>query len=346
LGAIEAHVRVSTISIDDPRWREFTASHPDAGPFHLPEWAGLISDCYRFRPFVLASCDGDGELLAGLPTLAVRFALARPRLVSLPFSDSCPVLARPDVDMGDFVAALHDYVRAGGYRDLEVRSGLSAANGWYPVEVGYQHVVELPREPADLRPHKNFRQHRNQAERRGVRVRRGGAESVSTFYRLHTLTRRRLGVPVQPRGFFDLLADRILEPGHGYMAIASLDGEDLAAAVCLVHGTTVVAKYQASDPSRREIGASHLMHCEIMSDACRQGYRSYDLGRCDAGSEGLRVFKKRMGAVETPLVYAHIGDRRPRESRPGVGRPYRSLICKSPTWVCRALGETCYRWTA
>ena len=339
-------MRVSTVSIDDARWRELVASHPDAGPFHLPEWAGLLSGCYRFPSRVLALSDGDGELLAGLPALAVRFALPRPRLVALPFSDSCEVLARPGVDVGDLAAALQEHVRDAGYRDLEVRSGLPGAEGRHAVEVGYHHVVRLPGDPADLHPHRNFRQHRNQAQRRGVRVTRGGPESLSRFYRLHTLTRRRLGVPVQPRGFFDLLRDRILEPGHGYVVIATLDGEDLAAAVCLVHGTTVVAKYQASDPARREVGASHLMHWEIMSEACRQGYRRYDLGRTDPQSEGLRVFKKRMGAEEETLVYTHLGGRPPRESRLDVAGPCRKIISGSPTWVCRALGETCYRWTA
>src|SRR5690606_25527155 len=106
---------------DDSRWREFTSSHPEATPFHLPEWARLLADCYRFDAFVLALCDTDGELLAGVPAVAVRLPLARPRLVSLPFSDSCPVLARPDVDIGQVATALLRYVRADGDPEFVIR---------------------------------------------------------------------------------------------------------------------------------------------------------------------------------------------------------------------------------
>ena len=176
----------------------------------------------------------------------------------------------------------------------------------YPVDVGYEHVVELPSDPVDLHPQRNFRQHRNQARAKGVQVSRGsGAPEMAGFYRLHTLTRRRLGVPVQPRRFFNLLRNRLLEPGGGFVATAKLDGEVLAAAVYLVHNATIVAKYQASDPSRRETGAGHLMHWEVMSEACAEGYHAYDLGRTDLDTEGLRVFKTRMGAVETPLVHTY-----------------------------------------
>ena len=58
--------------IDDPRWRELADTHPDAGPFHLPAWASLIADCYRFRAFALTVREGD-EVLAGLPVVIAAF---------------------------------------------------------------------------------------------------------------------------------------------------------------------------------------------------------------------------------------------------------------------------------
>jgi len=343
----DANMEVSRVPIDDRAWREFTSSHPDATPFHLPAWAALIAECYRIQAFALTVRGPGGEILGGIPTVAVRFPLAGSRWVSLPFTDSCPVLARQGVPVEDVVVALEKHARTSSISELEVRSSLPAADGVYPVDVGYEHVVELPRDPADLHPQRNFRQHRNQARAKGVQVSRGnGAEDMASFYRLHTLTRRRLGVPVQPRRFFDLLRNRLLEPGGGFVATATLDGEVLAAAVYLVHNATIVAKYQASDPSRRETGAGHLMHWEVMSEACAEGYHTYDLGRTDLSTEGLRVFKTRMGAVETPLVYTHIARRPPSDKRPSVGSLSQRVIRSSPTWVCRALGEAFYRRTA
>ena len=340
-------MQASRLTIDDQRWHEFTSTHPDAGPFHLPAWTALIAECYRFQAFVLAVRDDDGELLAGVPVVVVRFPLRPQRWVSLPFSDSCPLLLRPGIAVEDVIGAFDEHRRASGCGELELRCALPAGDGVYPVEVGYQHVVKLPQDASDLHPHRNFRQHRNQAASKGVRVARGCArEDMEAFYRLHTLTRRRLGVPVQPHRFFALLRHRLLEPGHGFVATAALDGQVLAAAVYLVHNGTIVAKYQASDPDRRETGAGHLMHWEVLSSGCGEGYHSYDMGRTDPDAEGLRVFKQRMGADETPLFYTHVTSTPPSEKRAGVGSLSQRVISGSPVWVCRALGETLYRWTA
>jgi len=340
-------MEVLKIPVDDARWGEFVSSHPSASPFHLPAWAALIADCYRFETFVLAAHDTDGEILAGVPAVAVRSPLGRLRWVSLPFSDYCPVLVRPGVGVEDVVGALAEHVRAGHIRDFEVRCSLPAADGLYPVKVGYHHVMSLPQSPADLPLHRNFRQHRNQAVSRGVRVTRGNAAAdVEAFYRLHTLTRRRHGVPVQPRRLFDLIVDRLFADGHGFVATATQDDSILAACLYLTHNGTMVAKYAGSDPSRPESGASHLIHWEVMSTACAEGYHTYDLGRTDLNADGLRTYKRRMGAEERPLIYTHIARRPPSRKQPGVGSVSQRVISRSPTWVCRALGEVLYRWAA
>jgi CelD/BcsL family acetyltransferase involved in cellulose biosynthesis len=340
-------VRTSKIPIEDPKWRDFTLSNPSASPFHLPAWASLIAACYRFDASALAVCDNDGEILGGVPVVAVHLPFGRLRWVSLPFSDYCPVLTRPGVDVEDIVRALDEHVRLSPSGGLEIRSALPAVDGLYPVEVGYHHVLELPKDSADLHPHRNYRQQRNQAMKRGVRVTRGNAvEDVEAFYALQTLTRRRLGVPVQPRRLFELISNRMFTDGHGFVATATLGDEVLAACLYLTHNGTMVAKYAASDPGRPETGAAHLIHWEVMSAACAEGYHTYDLGRTDLGADGLRTYKTRMGADERPLVYTHIARTAPSNKRSSVGGLAQSVIRSSPTWVCRAVGEVLYRWTA
>ena len=119
-------MHVAAVHIDDPRWSEFVDSHPDAGPFHLPAWASLIADCYRFEAFALTVQDGDGELLAGLPVIAVRSPRGGRRWVSLPFTDSCPPLLRADVAPDEVFAAIDEHVLAAPVRGLEVRAALPA----------------------------------------------------------------------------------------------------------------------------------------------------------------------------------------------------------------------------
>jgi len=164
---------VSPIPIEDPNWQTFVISHPTASVFHLPAWTSTIADCYRFDAFVLAMRDSEQEILAGLPVVAMRSPFGRRRLVSLPFSDVCPVLARPDASIEDFVVALREYVMASGISGLEVRSSLPSDADCHLLQVGYHHVVGLPRNSDDLHPNKGHRNARNRALRNGIHITRG-----------------------------------------------------------------------------------------------------------------------------------------------------------------------------
>jgi len=340
-------MRVSSLPIDHPQWAEFVATNAAANPFHLPAWATVIADCYRFNTFVLAVRDHDGEILAGAPTVAVRSALGRLRWVSLPFSDVCPLLVRPGTARDSAICMLKEHVLASRVHELELRADLPAARDCHPVVVGYNYSLELPSDPAALHPNKGHRYSRNRAFRKGVQVIHGdSAEDMATFYRLHTLTRRRLGVPVQPRRFFDLIWDRLIARGHGFVASATLDDQVIAAGVYLAHNGTLVAKYYASDPSHMDTGAGYAIDWETMAFGCSEGYHTLDLGRSDLDADGLRLYKSSWGATERPLVYSHISLAPPHGTGPAVGEMPRRIIRRSPLWVCRALGEVLYRWSA
>jgi lipid II:glycine glycyltransferase (peptidoglycan interpeptide bridge formation enzyme) len=257
------------------------------------------------------------------------------------------MLMRTDIRSEQVTDAVREHILASRVREFEVRQDLRFGRGCFPAKVGYHQFIELPPNPDDLHIRKNHRNARNRAQKKGVRILRGNsAEDVATFYRLHTLTRRRLGVPVQPRRFFDLLADRLLSEGHGFVATAMLDGAAVASGVYLTHNGTLMAKFGASDPDVQDSGAGYLIDWEMMVTGCREGYHTLDLGRTDADADGLRQYKAGWGALERPLIYTHVSDRAPKATLPHPDGLSTRLIRTSPTWVCRALGEVFYRWAA
>ena len=69
------------------------------------------------------------------------------------------------------------------------------------------------------------------------------------FFGLHLATRHRLGVPSQPKRFFDLGSGSVLEPRSslGFVLVAEQEGRPVASAVFLQAAGTVVYKYSASD---------------------------------------------------------------------------------------------------
>jgi CelD/BcsL family acetyltransferase involved in cellulose biosynthesis len=341
-------VEVALRPLQDPRWSAFVGTHASARPFHHPSWAALLAECYRFPAFCLTVEDHSGRILAGLPVLEVH-RRGRTRWVSLPFTDECPPLINPGSAI-DLPARLDELRRAFDVRSVEVRAELHG-DGVQRGEVSWSHVLPLDRAESDvfaaLHPNQ-VRRNIRRAQRAGVTVREGHAEADVTevFYRLHTRTRHRLGVPVQPLRYFRLLWRRLLEPGLGTVLIAELGGVPVAAGVFLAFGGTCIYKYGASDERHLDARPNHLLFWEAIRWAMARGCRTFDFGRTDIADTGLREFKSRWGTVERECAYSVLADRPTRAAVGGLPLPLRSAIRHGPRFVPRVLGELLYRQTA
>jgi CelD/BcsL family acetyltransferase involved in cellulose biosynthesis len=335
------------LDVDDPRWVELVDLHPDALAFHRPGWSHVLAESYGYRPFVLALEAPDGSLAAGAPVAEVRGPLGRRRWISLPFADLCPPLVREEEGPA-FAEALDRARAAAGIRQLEVRAALP---GTPPREEAVIHMLALqPDADAIFAGFHKSQVQRNvrRAEREGVTVRRGESEADldRVFYALHVQTRRRLGVPVQPRRFFSLLWRYLLEPGHGHVLVAEAAGRPVAAAVFLSGGRTLTYKYGASDSEFWRLRPNHALFWTAIRAACADGYERFDFGRTDFEDTGLREFKSGWGGVEEPLEYTTLGAPSAAGHKEGAGTVARGVLRHSPAWVCRAAGELLYRYAA
>jgi CelD/BcsL family acetyltransferase involved in cellulose biosynthesis len=337
------------LRLDDPRWQTFARSHPEALAFHLPGWAEMLAACYGYRPFALAALDSDGRVVAGLPVLETK-APVRRRWIALPFSDSCAPLLGAGVDATGFTQSLERARLRARVHSLEVRAPLAGGFGYRNYEA-VVHRAELGPDVdalfARLHPSQVQRNIRR-AERDGIVVRRGATQADLTrrFYRLQVETRRRLGMPAQPRRFFEALWSHILEPGHGYLLLAYAGTEPVAGAVFLAGSSTITYKYGASDPAFWPLRPNHLLFWTAMQSACQQGYRWFDFGRSNLSAHGLRSFKAGWAAQEEPLLYTSLADRTPKTRSGRALSTAQVVMRRSPTWVCRASGELFYRYAA
>jgi CelD/BcsL family acetyltransferase involved in cellulose biosynthesis len=338
------------LSLDDARWRQFVAAQPEALPYHHPAWAALLAETYGYPGFALALAGADGQLRAGLPVLEVSSPVRGTRWVALPFTDACPVLGTrdaPDV----FTRALEiERVRRGVIR-VDVHAPLDGADA----RVQARAVVHTRGLSTDTQAvFRSFQKSRVQhgitrAERDGVRIRRAcdPADLTEVFYGLHLQTRRRQGVPVQPKRFFRLLWQRIIEPGLGFVLIAEASSVPIAAAVFLAWQRTVIYKYGASSLELRRLRPNHLVMWSAIRAACEEGYERFDFGRSDLDNQGLRSFKAGWGTEEHALAYSTLGASSPPAGGAGLAtRVLGGAIRRSPIWVCRALGEWLYRYAA
>ena len=219
----------------DPRWARFVDA-AQASVFHRSEWLQLLHRTYGYS---LAACCivSGGRVRAGLPLARVASPILGRRLVALPFSDVCEPVVEPasSVARDQLLAAVAD-LGARMRLEVEIRAPVAGLPGGRPAGQFLQHLLPLDADAAHIE-----RRVISSSTRRGVaKARKGGlvaerhtsAWALAEFYRLHLRTRRRQGVPTQPRRFIMGL-ETLFQAGLGFMLLVRDSEQVIAAAVFL-----------------------------------------------------------------------------------------------------------------
>jgi lipid II:glycine glycyltransferase (peptidoglycan interpeptide bridge formation enzyme) len=141
----------------------------------------------------------------------------------------------------------------------------------------------------------------------GLQVEIGtGLDLIEKFYQLHSRTRQRQGVPVQPSCFFRSIHQYILARHMGIVAIATSADRPVAAAIFLHSDTSAIFKFGTSDPRSLSMRPNNLVMWEVIRWYLRRGVTSLHMGRTSISNGGLRRFKLAWGASEFDLPYYRI----------------------------------------
>jgi lipid II:glycine glycyltransferase (peptidoglycan interpeptide bridge formation enzyme) len=333
--------------VADPRWLSFISSHSHAGIFHHPAWLALLRDCYKWKTYALC-IEQDGNLVAGIPFCEVgTVGLRRKKLVCLPFSDHCAPLAFTPEDskyLLDRAMAHATSLRA----RLEIRHSLDGESGYEQSKKYCLHVSGVELEPERLMKRLKARVQRSirNAQKSNLKTEiRRDTGAVEIFYRLHLNTRRRQGVPIQPRRFFALFHRYIIGGGLGFISLTRSGALYISAGVFCEFNGTLTYKYGASDPAYLYASPNHLMFWDTMVHARQEGFSRFDLGKKDLSNSGLRFFKGGWNSTETELPYSYF------TTAPSSGllellnkKLIEPTIKKSPAIVCRLAGEGLYKY--
>jgi CelD/BcsL family acetyltransferase involved in cellulose biosynthesis len=329
----------------DPQWRAFVQSRSEATAFHEPAWADVLERSYGFESFALALVEADSNVVAGMPVVELR-ALTSKRWVSFPFSDACTPLGSAD-DVELLLDELTTEMTRKHVGGVEIRGNVPGT-AVRRSSRGVVHTLALRKDPSELLKtfsRSQVRRNIARAARENVTVRWGERRDdlLETFLRLHLSTRKRHGLPAQPRAFFENLWDSMIEPGHGFVLVSRVDEIPAAAAVFLVGGKTITYKFGASEAELWHKRPNHPLFWEAIQWGCRNGYEILDFGRSDHENVGLRAFKDSWGTIETELLYSIVGTKplRPPEALVSAIGP---LIRHSPMWLNRILGRLLYRF--
>ena len=328
-----------------PGWDEWIGRLAGVSFFHGRPWAEVLSRSYGYRPCYLLM--RSGETPCGLlPLMEVKSALTGKRGVSLPFSDKAPVLAP---DEGSFERLFRGAIALGrerGWRGIELR-GAPLPPGTPSVAGFLEHELALDRGEKDLFRglHPATRRNVLRAQKESLEtVFPSGAEAMRVFYRLHCKTRRGHGLPPQPWRFFETLRSRVIDTGHGVVAMALHNGVPVAAAVFLFFRGQVLYKFGASEENALPLRPNNLLFWDAIRRFRDQGFRTLHFGRTDRENEGLARFKRGWGAEERLLLY-HRFDLKSCSfvnGGKGPGTSYR-VFRLLPVPVLRLIGALLYR---
>lgn len=332
--------------IADPEWLDLLERSPAAEVFHHPLWLELLRDQYGYE--LSACCAGNGHgLEAGLPVARIESRLTGDRLVAVPFSDVCSPLLAEHADPAA-AAALGPALAAEAERgaiELTVHAPLPDTPGAFVQPDFLRHLLALDADPAAIEAGYSKSQVKRgikKAGREGLHYeRRSDRAALDAFYALHVRTRRRLGVPTQPKRFIRRF-ERLFDAGLGFVALVH-DEQPVAAAVFLTFNGAVTYKYGASDARALGKRPNHLLFAETIRWACEHGYETLDFGRTEPDNEGLRAFKRSWGAEEVELSYTYLAERPPSPEPDRRERLLGATIRRTPPLVGRLIGEALYR---
>jgi CelD/BcsL family acetyltransferase involved in cellulose biosynthesis len=331
--------------VGDERWLRFITDVPEGSIFHHPRWLGLLRDSYGYSCEACCVVARD-RVLAGLPTMRVSSRLTGRRLVAVPFSDVCEPVVAPTAERcrGSLLEALSRRRRDAGL-DLEIRAPVADLPGGRLERRFLRHTLTLPAEARAaerlLKP----------AVRRGVaKARRAGLvtelrtdrQGLGAFYALHLRTRRRQGVPIQPKRFIEAFAP-LYDAGLGFTLLVRRDEAFVAAAVFLTFNGVLTYKYGASDERHLDLRPNNLLFMDAIAWGSEHGMHTLDLGRTSLDNAGLAAFKRGWGADEEVLPYTYTAAQAHPAETGRASRTLGAVLRHGPEGLTRVAGELLYK---
>jgi hypothetical protein len=297
-------------------WQDFLEKEPEASIYHTPEWKECLERTFRYSPKYIFASDENGVLTGILPLFLIDGKIFGKRLVSLPFSHICgPIGTSESVDL--LIQEAKSIAENMGKIPLTINSPVDYPNFGYTTNYS-TYVLDLSNDANVL--WKSFdrgsvRWAINRAKKEEVTVRESRDHvDLKDFFYLNTLTKKDLGVPCHPLSFFTNISTIL--PDKYRLYLAERDHEIIGGGLMLRYKDKVIYGYGAAKPSELKYHPYNAFIWQSIQDACAEGNKSYDFGRCSHSDTGLMDFKRRWGTRELSLTYSNY----PLQSQSGPNR--------------------------
>ncbi len=287
---------------DAAAWDAYVQTAPAATFFHRFGWRRVIQEALN-RPCHFLLAERHGRIEGLLPLGEVNSPLFGHTLTSLPFCVYGGIVADTTEARDALDRAARELAEKLGVGHLEYRDRDAPAHPEWPTTDLYYTF----RKPLDPEVEKNMleipRKQRAMV-RKGIKA---GLKSeidhdIRRFYPSYCESWHRLGTPVLPRRYFQLLLEEFGESVD--ILVATLEDQVVCCVMNFYFRDEVWPYYAGIGSEARAVAGSDFMYWEVMRRAVEKGYKLFDFGRSKIGT-GAYDFKHNWGFEPQPLHYGY-----------------------------------------
>jgi FemAB-related protein (PEP-CTERM system-associated) len=325
-------------------WDTFVRGNPNWTHFHQYGWRRVMENALAHETLYLAARDEHGHLAGVLPLVRVKSFLFGHFLVSMPFLNYGGPIGS-DAAVQSLAGHAMNLADESGADLLELRSRREL-----PLELPASHrkvTVVLDLEPGDPEPtfaalKSKVRSQVRRPMKEGVEV-RFGADQLDAFHGVFAQNMRDLGTPVLGRPVFEAMRD---EFGDSVWFGAAWLGEEPVAAGCgFAWNGEFEMTWASSLRAHNRIAPNMLLYWRFIEKAAKEGFQTFNFGRCTPGG-GTHRFKLQWRGRDEPLWWYH----RPADADASTPSPDEGALSlgpmvwrKIPLSVANALGPRIVR---
>lgn len=342
--------------LEDERWAPFVQRQPGSSVFHTIGWLEALRKSYGYTPYAITTSAPGSPLEDAWTFCGINSWITGRRWVSLPFSDHCEPLGEIDGRCQRILDLLGRLLGRDRLRYFEVRLAHSNKSTHLRTPPSLvRSSLKYCFHSLDLSPdidslfrncHKNSTQRKiHRAQREGLHYEEGrSSRFIDAFFHLQLITRRRHGLPPQPKAWFRNIIECLGD--NAKIRVAYKDNDAVAAILTIQHKTTLMYKYGCSDARLHHLGGMHLLFWKTIEEGKKGGLSTLDLGRSDPGNVGLITFKDRWGGKRSTLTYSRFMSATSPRVLYSQNFPYRQsrgLLSYVPRRLFGAAGRLFYR---
>ncbi|MCJ7552478.1 MAG: peptidoglycan bridge formation glycyltransferase FemA/FemB family protein, partial [Ignavibacteriaceae bacterium] len=236
--------------------------HKDYSFFHCREWAKVLINSYKYTPQYFLAYQG-GELCGIVPLMLIRSWMTGKRAVSLPFSDFCGPLFKPNFQPDEMIQTILEICKKEKMNSVEFRtSNVKFPFNSQEFRTDLRHILKLNKNEPDLLKSfsENTKRNIKKAIKKNVKVFVKNEEAgLNIFYNMFCATRQKHGLPPQPFIFFKNIYEHIIKKGYGDIVLAEHNNNIIAGAVYFKFDDRILYKFGASYPKFNELRGNNAV---------------------------------------------------------------------------------------